>query len=112
VSEPKGRLAAPGDHQVYVRSVPSRETPSQEGTERRAPSLAGRGPHHRAAHQFKNARIVVLPRTGRVAHMEHPGVVAAEIGILLAAAGQGADDPANDRADDGRAREFPLASAG
>ena len=57
----------------------------------------------RAAHQFKDAKIVVLPRTGHVAHMEHPGLVAAEIGILLAA-GQGSQA--------GRAREFPLASAG
>ena len=57
----------------------------------------------RAAHQFKDAKIVVLPRTGHVAHMEHPGLVAAEIGILLAAS-QGAQA--------GRAREFPLASAG
>ena len=37
----------------------------------------------RAAHQFADARVVVLPRTGHVAHMEHPDVVAAEIGILL-----------------------------
>ena len=71
------------------------------------PRLAGR-----AAHEFKNARIVVLPRTGHVAHMEHPGVVAAEIGILLAAAGQGAEHGPDDGADGGRAREFPLASAG
>ena len=42
------------------------------------PRMAGR-----AAHQFKNARIVVMPRTGHVAHMEHPALVAAEIGILL-----------------------------
>jgi hypothetical protein len=26
---------------------------------------------------------VVLPRTGHVAHMEHPEAVAAEIGVLL-----------------------------
>jgi pimeloyl-ACP methyl ester carboxylesterase len=57
----------------------------------------------RAAHQFKDAKIVVLPRTGHVAHMEHPGLVAAEIGILLAA-GQGSQAAP--------AREFPLASAG
>jgi pimeloyl-ACP methyl ester carboxylesterase len=57
----------------------------------------------RAAHQFRDAKIVVLPRTGHVAHMEHPGLVAAEIGILLAAS-QGPQA--------GRAREFPLASAG
>jgi len=37
----------------------------------------------RAAHQFSDARVVVLPRTGHVAHMEHPDAVAAEIGILL-----------------------------
>ena len=37
----------------------------------------------RAAHQFRDARIVVMPRTGHVAHMEHPAAVAAEIGILL-----------------------------
>ena len=37
----------------------------------------------RAARQFKDARIVVMPRTGHVAHMEHPAAVAAEIGVLL-----------------------------
>jgi pimeloyl-ACP methyl ester carboxylesterase len=37
----------------------------------------------RAAHLFKDARVVVLPRTGHVAHMEHPGAVADEVGILL-----------------------------
>jgi pimeloyl-ACP methyl ester carboxylesterase len=37
----------------------------------------------RAAHMFSEARIVVLPRTGHVAQMERPGLVAAEIGILL-----------------------------
>jgi pimeloyl-ACP methyl ester carboxylesterase len=37
----------------------------------------------RAAHQFRDARIVVLPRTGHVAHMEHPALVAAEIEVLL-----------------------------
>ena len=43
------------------------------------PRMAGR-----AAHAFGGARIVVLPRTGHVAHMEHPAQVAAEIGALLA----------------------------
>jgi pimeloyl-ACP methyl ester carboxylesterase len=62
------------------------------------PRLAGR-----AAHAFAGARIVVLPRTGHVAHMEHPGAVAAEIGVLLATASGGAL---------GRTREFPLAPAG
>ena len=37
----------------------------------------------RAAHQFADARVVVLPRTGHVAHMEHPEAVADEMGILL-----------------------------
>ena len=48
----------------------------------------------RAAHAFSNARIVVLPRTGHVAQMERPGLVAAEIGIMLRVgqdAGQDAD---------------------
>lgn len=37
----------------------------------------------RAAHQFADARVVVLPRTGHVAHMERPAAVADEMGILL-----------------------------
>jgi pimeloyl-ACP methyl ester carboxylesterase len=61
------------------------------------PRLAGR-----AAHAFADARIVVLPRTGHLAHMEHPDRVAAEIGVLLATAG--GDAPAK--------REFPLTPAG
>ncbi len=53
----------------------------------------------RAAHRFADARIVVLPRTGHVAHMEHPDVVAAEIGVLLATklATGGAADRGNSR---------------
>ena len=43
------------------------------------PRLAGR-----AAHAFPGSRIVVLPRTGHLAHMEHPARVAAEIDVLLA----------------------------
>jgi len=43
----------------------------------------------RAAHAFKNARIVVLPRTGHLAHMEHPDLVTTEIGALLASAATG-----------------------
>ncbi len=59
----------------------------------------------RAAHAFQNAKIVVLPRTGHVAQMERPELVAAEIGMLLGrAADRGADAE--------RAREFPIASAG
>jgi hypothetical protein len=38
--------------------------------------------------------------------------VAAEIGILLAAASQGASQDAGQGTHAGRAREFPLASAG
>ncbi len=62
----------------------------------------------RAVHAFKNARIVVMPRTGHLAHMEHPHLVAAEIGVLLApstGAAAGSAQP-------GPAREFPLTRAG
>jgi pimeloyl-ACP methyl ester carboxylesterase len=62
------------------------------------PRMAGR-----AARAFRDARIVVLPRTGHLAHMEQPAVVAAEIGVLLAAACEDALS---------RTREFPLAPAG
>jgi pimeloyl-ACP methyl ester carboxylesterase len=57
-----------------------------------APTLVLYGQHDRlvdpraagrAAHMFSDARIVVLPRTGHIAQMERPGLVAAEIGILL-----------------------------
>ena len=57
-----------------------------------APTLVIYGQHDRlvdpraagrAAHMFSAARIVVLPRTGHIAQMERPGLVAAEIGILL-----------------------------
>jgi pimeloyl-ACP methyl ester carboxylesterase len=70
-----------------------------------APSLVIYGSHDRlvdarmagrAARAFAHARIVVLPRTGHLAHMEHPDAVAAEIGLLLAE----------------RVREFPLTPAG
>jgi pimeloyl-ACP methyl ester carboxylesterase len=54
----------------------------------------------RAAHAFADARIVVLPRTGHVAMMEHPAQVAAEIEVLLNAA------------QPDQAREFPLTPAG
>ena len=53
----------------------------------------------RAAHAFSDARIVVLPRTAHLAHMEHPAEVAAEITALLDAAAV-------------KTREFPLAPAG
>jgi pimeloyl-ACP methyl ester carboxylesterase len=58
----------------------------------------------KAARAFATARIVVMPGTGHVAHMEHPHQVAAEIAVLLEAAGPGSQA--------GRAREFPLAPAG
>jgi pimeloyl-ACP methyl ester carboxylesterase len=69
-----------------------------------APALVIYGSHDRlvdprnagrAAHAFRDARIVVLPRTGHVAHMEHPDQVAAEMAAML--------EPA---------REFPLTPAG
>jgi len=55
----------------------------------------------RAAHAFRNGRIVVMPRTGHVAHMEHPRAVAAEIRQLT----QPATAPT-------RAREFKLTRTG
>ena len=69
-----------------------RQSPWRDAARVTAPSLVIYGQHDRlvdpraagrAAHVFKDARIVVLPRTGHVAHMEHPGAVAAEIAILL-----------------------------
>ncbi len=88
-----------------------------------SPRLAGR-----SARAFGNARIVVMPSTGHVAHMEHPHLVAAEIGVLLAAASPAPNPTANPTAnptpnpapnpvpspaaDTGRAREFPLTPAG
>jgi pimeloyl-ACP methyl ester carboxylesterase len=57
-----------------------------------APSLVIYGSHDglvdprmagRAAHAFRDARILVLPRTGHLTHMEHPAQVAAEIQALV-----------------------------
>ena len=53
----------------------------------------------RAARAFANSKIVVLPRTGHLAHMEHPAQVAAEITAMLDAAAV-------------KTREFPLTPAG
>jgi pimeloyl-ACP methyl ester carboxylesterase len=44
-----------------------------------SPRVAGK-----AAQLFPDSRVVVLPRTGHVAQMEHPGAVAAEMAVLLA----------------------------
>jgi pimeloyl-ACP methyl ester carboxylesterase len=68
----------------------------------------------RAAHAFRDARIVVLPRTGHVAMMERPDQVAAEIGVLLdsAQAEAAAKEAAAEEAAAERAREFPLTPAG
>jgi pimeloyl-ACP methyl ester carboxylesterase len=57
----------------------------------------------RAAHQFADARVVVMPRTGHVAHMEHPDAVAAEIGILLGIPG-GVGRLTQERAGEGNTR--------
>jgi pimeloyl-ACP methyl ester carboxylesterase len=56
----------------------------------------------RAAHAFRNGRIVVMPHTGHVAHMEHPAEVAAEIRQLVKTAARTTET----------AREFPLTHAG
>ena len=69
-------------------------------------------PNLAAAHAFPNARIVVMPSTGHVAHMEHPNLVAAEIGVLLAAADPSGQTGQAQTPEAGRAREFPLAPAG
>ena len=53
----------------------------------------------RAARVFANSKIVVLPRTGHLAHMEHPAQVAAEITAMLDATAV-------------KTREFPLTPAG
>jgi pimeloyl-ACP methyl ester carboxylesterase len=53
----------------------------------------------RAARAFANSKIVVLPRTGHLAHMEHPAQVAAEITAMLDATAV-------------KTREFPLTPAG
>ena len=69
-----------------------RHSPWRDVARITAPSLVIYGQHDRlvdpraagrAAHAFTDARIVVLPRTGHVAQMERPGLVADEIGILL-----------------------------
>jgi pimeloyl-ACP methyl ester carboxylesterase len=69
-----------------------RHSPWRDAARVKAPTLVIYGQHDRlvdpraagrAAHVFSEARIVVLPRTGHVAQMECPGLVAAEIGILL-----------------------------
>jgi hypothetical protein len=49
---------------------------------------------------------VVLPRTGHVAQMEHPGAVAGEVAQML-----GRGNAGGARAG-GQAREFPVTSAG
>jgi len=87
-----------------------RHSPWRDAARVTAPTLVIYGQHDRlvdpraagrAAHAFRDARIVVLPRTGHIAQMEHPGLVAAEIGILLDGAASTVP-----------VREFPLAPAG
>ena len=71
---------------------PGRHAAWKDAARITAPTLVIYGGHDRlvdpraagrAAHAFGDARIVVLPRTGHLAHMEHPEQVAAEIGVLL-----------------------------
>jgi len=70
-----------------------------------SPRMAGR-----AARTFRNSRVVILPRTGHIAQMEHPEAVAAELALLL---GRGAaDGAAGGAAARPRTREFPLTPAG
>ncbi|HTX25460.1 MAG TPA: alpha/beta hydrolase [Streptosporangiaceae bacterium] len=88
-----------------------RWSPWRDAARVTAPSLVIYGRHDRlvdprmagrAARAFAHARIVVLPRTGHVAHMEHPGLLAAEIRVLLGMAAGAALAQ----------REFPLTPAG
>jgi len=76
-----------------------------------SPRMAGR-----AAVTFRGSRVVVLPRTGHVAMMEHPAAVAAEIAVLLdgmeATPAAGPDGSADGRLVPDPAREFPLTPAG
>jgi len=69
-----------------------RHSPWRDAARVTAPTLVVYGQHDRlvdpraagrAAHVFSDARIVVLPRTGHLAQMERPALVAAEIGVLL-----------------------------
>jgi len=78
-----------------------------------APSLVIYGSHDRlvdprmagrAARAFGDARIVVLPRTGHVAHMEHPAQVAAEIACLL----RGGNSRSRPPVDRGAGRPSPV----
>ncbi len=55
------------------------------------PSLAGR-----AARAFANCRVVVLPKTGHVAMMERPDLVAAEMREFIASAALGAAGDSSD----------------
>jgi pimeloyl-ACP methyl ester carboxylesterase len=91
---------------------PGRRSAWKDASRITAPTLVIYGSHDRlvdpraagrAAHVFADARIVVLPRTGHVAHMEHPAQVAAEIGFLLdgAPGAPGASHGAPDSASDG-----------
>jgi pimeloyl-ACP methyl ester carboxylesterase len=48
----------------------------------------------RAARTFRHARVLVLPRTGHVAQMEHPGQVASEMRIMMSIAAARAGRPA------------------
>jgi len=52
----------------------------------------------RAARTFQHARVLVLPRTGHVAQMEHPGQVASEMRIMMSAAAARAARAARDTA--------------
>jgi pimeloyl-ACP methyl ester carboxylesterase len=86
----------------YLRRGP--QTLWRDAAQVTAPVLAIYGSHDRlvdprmaarAARTFRQARVLVLPRTGHVAQMERPGEVASEMRIMMsAAATRAARDPA------------------
>jgi pimeloyl-ACP methyl ester carboxylesterase len=97
--ERQDRLGYPGDVLLrsakgviseYLRRGP--QTLWREAARVSCPVLAVYGSHDRlvdprmaarAARTFQNVRVVILPRTGHVAMMEHPAAVAREMRIML-----------------------------
>ena len=87
--------SAKGVVSEYLRRGP--QTLWRDAARVSAPVLAVYGSHDRlvdprmaarAARTFQHARVMVMPRTGHVAMMEHPAAVAREMRIMLTEAAQ------------------------
>ncbi len=109
VAELTRRDALPYSDDVLIGSVRSltaeslragARSPWREAARISAPTLVIYGSHDRlvsplmagrAARTITGSKVVVLPRTGHVAMMEHPELVAAEIGVLLGGIPVGSD---------------------